>query len=118
MIMVCAGVELKNVKMSMNPFCENAMEEAVRLKVRPQHLNYCCTVRSASSCCCFQAVVAVKHTGNAERMTRTSTVSNRDRAIQQHVPVLLMYRVVAAKWPLVAAYAQNSALASYMLPGG
>ncbi|CAM9556942.1 unnamed protein product [Sphacelaria rigidula] len=27
-----AGVELKNVKMSMNPFCENAMEEAVRLK--------------------------------------------------------------------------------------
>ena len=29
-----AGVELKNVKMSMNPFCENAMEEAVRLKVR------------------------------------------------------------------------------------
>lgn len=30
----CAGVELKNVKMSMNPFCENAMEEAVKLKVR------------------------------------------------------------------------------------
>lgn len=29
-----AGVELKNVKMSMNPFCENAMEEAVKLKVR------------------------------------------------------------------------------------
>eukprot|EP00903_Cladosiphon_okamuranus_P020681 g18990.t1 len=27
-----AGVELKNVKMSMNPFCENAMEEAVKLK--------------------------------------------------------------------------------------
>lgn len=31
--MCCAGVELKNVKMSMNPFCENAMEEAVKLKV-------------------------------------------------------------------------------------
>lgn len=30
---VLSGVELKNVKMSMNPFCENAMEEAVRLKV-------------------------------------------------------------------------------------
>ncbi|CAM9125967.1 unnamed protein product [Discosporangium mesarthrocarpum] len=26
------GVELKNVKMSMNPFCENAIEEAIRLK--------------------------------------------------------------------------------------
>mmetsp|Transcript_1837 Transcript_1837/g.2448 ORF Transcript_1837/g.2448 Transcript_1837/m.2448 type:complete len:214 (+) Transcript_1837:125-766(+) len=26
------NVELKNVKMSMNPFCENALEEAVRLK--------------------------------------------------------------------------------------
>jgi electron transfer flavoprotein beta subunit len=26
------GVELKNVKMSMNPFCEIAVEEAVRLK--------------------------------------------------------------------------------------
>ncbi|KAG5189336.1 hypothetical protein JKP88DRAFT_271617 [Tribonema minus] len=26
------AVELQNVKMSMNPFCENAMEEAVRLK--------------------------------------------------------------------------------------
>jgi electron transfer flavoprotein beta subunit len=25
-------VELQNVKMSMNPFCENAMEEAVKLK--------------------------------------------------------------------------------------
>lgn len=30
---MCAGVELKNVKMSMNPFCENALEEAVKLKV-------------------------------------------------------------------------------------
>jgi electron transfer flavoprotein beta subunit len=28
------GVELTNVKMSMNPFCEIAMEEAVRLKER------------------------------------------------------------------------------------
>jgi len=27
-----SGVELKNVKMSMNPFCEIAVEEAVRLK--------------------------------------------------------------------------------------
>merc|ERR1719440_1853426 len=27
-----AGVELANVKMSMNPFCEIAVEEAVRLK--------------------------------------------------------------------------------------
>ena len=27
-----AGVELKNVKMSMNPFCEIAVEEAIRLK--------------------------------------------------------------------------------------
>jgi electron transfer flavoprotein beta subunit len=26
------GVELANVKMSMNPFCEIAVEEAVRLK--------------------------------------------------------------------------------------
>jgi electron transfer flavoprotein beta subunit len=27
-----SGVENKNVKMSMNPFCEIALEEAVRLK--------------------------------------------------------------------------------------
>ncbi|CAM9949336.1 unnamed protein product [Heterosigma akashiwo] len=27
-----SGVELNNVKMSMNPFCENAVEEAIRLK--------------------------------------------------------------------------------------
>ncbi|HDS0918890.1 TPA: electron transfer flavoprotein subunit beta/FixA family protein, partial [Pseudomonas putida] len=27
-----AGVDLANVKMSMNPFCEIAVEEAVRLK--------------------------------------------------------------------------------------
>src|SRR5882757_5945792 len=27
-----SGIELANVKMSMNPFCEIAMEEAVRLK--------------------------------------------------------------------------------------
>ncbi len=27
------GVELKNVKMSMNPFCEIATEQAVQLKV-------------------------------------------------------------------------------------
>lgn len=36
---VCAGVELKNVKMSMNPFCENAMEEAVKLKVSKDNSN-------------------------------------------------------------------------------
>jgi electron transfer flavoprotein beta subunit len=29
---VRTAVELQNVKMSMNPFCENAMEEAVKLK--------------------------------------------------------------------------------------
>jgi Electron transfer flavoprotein domain len=29
---VTTAVELQNVKMSMNPFCENAMEEAVKLK--------------------------------------------------------------------------------------
>ncbi len=29
-----SGVETANVKMAMNPFCENAMEEAVRLKER------------------------------------------------------------------------------------
>jgi electron transfer flavoprotein beta subunit len=27
-----SGIELSNVKMSMNPFCEIAVEEAVRLK--------------------------------------------------------------------------------------
>eukprot|EP01032_Pedospumella_encystans_P026839 gene26839-30337_t len=27
-----SGVDLNNVKMSMNPFCEIAIEEAVRLK--------------------------------------------------------------------------------------
>jgi electron transfer flavoprotein beta subunit len=27
-----SGVELQNVKMSMNPFCEIALEEAIRLK--------------------------------------------------------------------------------------
>lgn len=27
-----SGVDLSLVKMSMNPFCENAVEEAVRLK--------------------------------------------------------------------------------------
>ena len=27
-----SGVELNNVKMSMNPFCEIALEEAIRLK--------------------------------------------------------------------------------------
>jgi electron transfer flavoprotein beta subunit len=29
---ICTGVDLANVKMSMNPFCEIAVEEAVRLK--------------------------------------------------------------------------------------
>ena len=29
-----SGVDLANVKMSMNPFCEIAVEEAVRLKER------------------------------------------------------------------------------------
>jgi electron transfer flavoprotein alpha/beta subunit len=28
----CAAVETANVKMSMNPFCEIAVEEAIRLK--------------------------------------------------------------------------------------
>ena len=31
------GVELNNVKMSMNPFCEIAMEEAVRTSSRTIH---------------------------------------------------------------------------------
>ena len=28
----CSGVDLANVKMSMNPFCEIAVEQAIRLK--------------------------------------------------------------------------------------
>src|SRR5690606_40393867 len=31
-----SGVDLANVKMSMNPFCEIAVEEAVRLKERTE----------------------------------------------------------------------------------
>lgn len=31
-VTISTGVELSNVKMSMNPFCEIAVEEAVRLK--------------------------------------------------------------------------------------
>lgn len=30
----CSGLEAKNIKMSINPFCEIALEEAVRLKER------------------------------------------------------------------------------------
>jgi electron transfer flavoprotein beta subunit len=29
---LCEAVDIANVKMSMNPFCEIAMEEAIRLK--------------------------------------------------------------------------------------
>ncbi len=34
-----SGVDLANVKMSMNPFCEIAVEEAVRLKEKGSHRN-------------------------------------------------------------------------------
>lgn len=44
------GVELKNVKMSMNPFCENAMEEAVRLKVMPLRNSLRVDARAVRSC--------------------------------------------------------------------
>lgn len=53
--LACTGVELKNVKMSMNPFCENAMEEAIKLKVRPnnvQHLQQSSTLLKAASVRC------------------------------------------------------------------
>ena len=32
-----SGVDLTNVKMSINPFCEIAVEEAVRLKKKEQY---------------------------------------------------------------------------------
>ena len=31
-LVICAGVDLANIKMSMNPFCEIAVEEAMRMK--------------------------------------------------------------------------------------
>jgi hypothetical protein len=33
-----SGVETSGVKMSMNPFCEIAVEEAIRLKEKVRHL--------------------------------------------------------------------------------
>ena len=36
MLLNCAAVELANVKMSMNPFCEIAVEQAIRLKEAKQ----------------------------------------------------------------------------------
>jgi electron transfer flavoprotein beta subunit len=41
------GVDLANVKMSMNPFCEIAVEEAVRLKEKGVATEVVAVVRSA-----------------------------------------------------------------------
>jgi electron transfer flavoprotein beta subunit len=35
------GVDLANVKMSMNPFCEIAVEEAIRLKEQKKATEVC-----------------------------------------------------------------------------
>ena len=37
----CPGVDLANVKMSMNPFCEIAVEEAIRLKEQKKATEVC-----------------------------------------------------------------------------
>ncbi len=40
-----SGVDLANVKMAMNPFCEIAVEEAVRLKEKGVVTENCCRYR-------------------------------------------------------------------------
>ncbi|CAM9491053.1 unnamed protein product [Laminaria digitata] len=81
-----AGVELKNVKMSMNPFCENAMEEAVRLKEQ----------KKASE------IIAVSVGPKASRDTiRTALAMGADRGI--HVMTDETVRIDQALEPLAVA---------------
>lgn len=61
-----SGVELKNVKMSMNPFCEIAVEEAIRLK----------ETGAASEV----VVVSVGSKGSAETI-RTALAMGADRGV-------------------------------------
>ena len=51
-----SGVNLNNLKMSLNPFCEIAVEEAVRLKEKGHRRDCSCIYRTArgprtNTCC-------------------------------------------------------------------
>ncbi|MGO4001477.1 electron transfer flavoprotein subunit beta/FixA family protein [Pseudomonas fluorescens] len=61
-----SGVDLTNVKMSMNPFCEIAVEEAVRLK---------------EGGIATEIVVATIGPGSAQEQLRTALALGADRAI-------------------------------------
>jgi electron transfer flavoprotein beta subunit len=61
-----SGVELANVKMAMNPFCEIAVEQAVRLK---------------ESGAASEVVVASCGAANAQETLRTGLAMGADRAI-------------------------------------
>ncbi|RYG44969.1 hypothetical protein EON67_11160 [archaeon] len=49
----CAAVETANVKMSMNPFCEIAVEEAVRMKEKKIAAEVCARASARSSPGCL-----------------------------------------------------------------
>lgn len=61
-----SGVDLANVKMSMNPFCEIAVEEAVRLKEKGM---------------ANEIIVASIGPSNAQEQLRTALALGADRAI-------------------------------------
>eukprot|EP00871_Galdieria_phlegrea_P005802 jgi/Galph1/709/GphlegSOOS_G5472.1 len=75
-----SGVDLSNVKMSMNPFCEIAVEEAVRLK----------EAKVAS-----EVVVASVGPSQASEQLRTSLAMGADRGIHVQVSQELLPSVVS-----------------------
>ena len=81
------AVETENVKMSMNPFCEIAVEEAVRMKEKKHaeevSLHHCSAGRPTCCIhhrCCLRQVVAVSvGPKQAQETLRTALAMGADR---------------------------------------
>ena len=95
------GVDLANVKMSMNPFCEIAVEEAVRQKEKGT----------------ITEVVAVSiGPAQAQETLRTALAMGADRAILIQTDLDLEPLAVAKVLAAVIAEARGTSLRSHSTP--
>ncbi|KUF94723.1 hypothetical protein AM588_10004891 [Phytophthora nicotianae] len=83
------GVDLKNVKMSMNPFCEIAVEEAIRLKEKKE------TLRTALAM-------------GADRGIHITTDMRTDQELQPLAVAKLLKEVVAKEDPKLVICGKQS----------
>lgn len=90
------GVELNNVKMSMNPFCEIAVEEAIRLKEKKKATEVVAVSIGPKQC---QETIRTALAMGADRGIHLETDMRTDQELQPLAVAKLLKEIVAKESP-------------------